>query len=99
MQTCPLTHAEDGKEKRNGSDLGNDGDRDRGVSAFKKLSATEVAKAHLERLDTVNPKINAVVQDCREDALQAARRVDETIARGEDPGQLVRCPRHDQGQC
>lgn len=65
----------------------------------KKLSATEVAKAHLERLDTVNPKINAVVQDCREDALQAARRVDETIARGEDPGQLVRCPRHDQGQC
>jgi len=58
----------------------------------KMMSASEVASAHLERLDDVNPKINAVVQDCREDALQAAKRVDEAIARGEDPGALCGVP-------
>lgn len=59
---------------------------------LKKLSATEVTTAHFERLDAVNPKINAVVQDCRQDALQAARQVDETVARGEDPGALCGVP-------
>ncbi len=58
----------------------------------KKLSATEVTHAHLERLDNVNLKINAVVQDCRKDALQAAQQVDEAIARGEDPGVLCGVP-------
>ena len=58
----------------------------------KQVSATEVASAHLTRLDAVNPKINAVVQDCREDALQAARKVDEAIARGEDAGSLCGVP-------
>ena len=58
----------------------------------KKLSATEVTNAHLERLDTVNPKINAVVQDCREEALQAARQIDDAIARGEEPGCLCGVP-------
>ncbi|MGA9410600.1 MAG: amidase family protein [Roseobacter sp.] len=58
----------------------------------KKVSAIEVASAHLTRLDAVNPKINAVVQDCREDALQAARKVDEAIARGEDAGSLCGVP-------
>ncbi len=58
----------------------------------KMMSASEVTSAHLERLDDVNPKINAVVQDCREDALQAAKRVDEAVARGEDPGVLCGVP-------
>lgn len=58
----------------------------------KKMSATEVAIAHLERLDKVNSKINAVVQNCREDALRDARLVDEAIARGEDPGALCGVP-------
>ena len=58
----------------------------------KQVSATEVASAHLTRLDAVNPKINAVVRDCREDALQAARKVDEAIARGEDAGSLCGVP-------
>lgn len=58
----------------------------------KKMSATEVASAHLERLEEVNPKINAVVQDCREDALHAAQLVDEAVARGEDPGALCGVP-------
>ncbi len=58
----------------------------------KKLSATEVAKAHFERLDDVNPKINAVVQDCRDEALMAARQVDDAVARGDDPGPLCGVP-------
>lgn len=58
----------------------------------KKLSATEVARAHLQRLDDVNPKINALVQDCREDAMATAQRVDAAIARGEDPGVLCGVP-------
>ncbi|MDQ2091043.1 amidase family protein [Marimonas arenosa] len=58
----------------------------------KKLSATEVAEAHLERLDEVNPKINAVVQECREEALHAAKEVDDAISRGEAPGALCGVP-------
>jgi amidase len=58
----------------------------------KKLSATEVANAHFQRLDDVNPKINAVVQDCREEALLAAQQVDDAVARGEDPGALCGVP-------
>ncbi len=57
-----------------------------------EMSATEVAKAHLDRLDAVNPQINAVVQDCRADALEAAGQVDAAIARGDDPGVLCGVP-------
>ncbi|MEM9632525.1 MAG: amidase family protein [Pseudomonadota bacterium] len=58
----------------------------------KKMSATEVTRAHLERLDEVNPKINAVVQEFPEEALQAAQQVDDAISRGEDPGVLCGVP-------
>ena len=58
----------------------------------KKLSATEVTEAHLQRIDEVNPKINAIVQEFPEEALQAAREVDEAISRGEDPGVLCGVP-------
>ncbi|CUH65870.1 Glutamyl-tRNA(Gln) amidotransferase subunit A [Thalassovita gelatinovora] len=58
----------------------------------KALSATEVTKAHLQRIADVNPTVNAVVQEFPEDALQAARQVDEAIARGEDPGVLCGVP-------
>ncbi|MBR9652283.1 amidase family protein [Thalassovita aquimarina] len=58
----------------------------------KKLSATEVTKAHLQRIADVNAKINAVVQEFPEEALQAAREVDDAISRGEDPGVLCGVP-------
>lgn len=58
----------------------------------KKLSATEVASAHFQRLDDVNPKINAIVQDGREEAMAAARQVDAAIARGEEPGAMCGVP-------
>lgn len=57
-----------------------------------KLSAVEVAEAHLSRLEQVNPSINAVVQEFPEEALAAARQVDAAIARGEDPGPLCGVP-------
>ncbi|MCU4653001.1 amidase family protein [Roseibacterium sp. SDUM158016] len=58
----------------------------------KRLSAVEVAQAHLDRLARVNPAINAVVQEFPEEALEAARRIDATVARGENPGPLCGVP-------
>ena len=58
----------------------------------RRLSAVEVAQAHIDRLDQVNPMINAVVQDIRGEALAAARAVDDAVARGEDPGLLAGVP-------
>jgi len=57
-----------------------------------ELSASEVTKAHLQRLEDVNPAINAVVQEFPDEALEAARKVDDQIARGEDPGVLCGVP-------
>lgn len=58
----------------------------------KSLSAVDVTKAHIDRLDKVNPTINAVVQDNREDAISAAQAVDAKIAQGENPGILAGVP-------
>lgn len=58
----------------------------------KRLSAMEVTQAHLTRIEKVNPTINAVVQECREDALHAAKQVDEAISRNDDPGPLCGVP-------
>lgn len=58
----------------------------------RSLSATEVARDALARLDAVNPKINAVVDHRPEAVLAEAAAVDATIARGEDPGPLAGVP-------
>jgi len=58
----------------------------------KKLTAVEITTAHLERLATVNPALNAVVQEFPEEALSAARAVDTQIANGQDPGPLCGVP-------
>jgi amidase len=58
----------------------------------RKFSAIEVTKAHLDRLQAVNPALNAVVQEFPEEALDAARAVDDQIAKGEDPGPLCGVP-------
>ena len=62
------------------------------VIRTKQYSALEAIQAHLTRLDDVNPAINAVVQECPEEALAAAQRVDAKIAQGEDPGILAGVP-------
>ena len=55
----------------------------------KKVSAREVAKSALARLDAVNPAINAVVDHRPEDVLAQADLVDAAIARNEAVGPLA----------
>ena len=58
----------------------------------RKLSATEAAQAALVRLDSVNPKLNAVVDYRPDEVLQRAGEIDAQIARGDDPGPLAGVP-------
>ena len=58
----------------------------------KKLSATEVTRAHLERIQSINASINAVVQEFPDEALASAVSVDELISQGKDPGVLCGVP-------
>ena len=58
----------------------------------KKVSSVEVVKAYLARIDKVNPKINAVVQQCRDRALAEAAACDKLLARGIIKGLLHGVP-------
>jgi len=53
------------------------------------VSSRELVEMHLKRIEAVNPKLNAVVQLAAEDALRAARRADEDLAKG-----MLRGPLH-----
>lgn len=56
------------------------------------LSATEVVRAALDRIDAVNPRLNAIVQRMDEPAMAAARAVDLALAQGRDPGPMAGVP-------
>jgi amidase len=56
------------------------------------LSAVDVVRAHLERIDAVNPRVNAIVTLTAERALDDARLADERFARGEPVGPLHGLP-------
>ncbi|MBR8321288.1 MULTISPECIES: amidase family protein [Burkholderia cepacia complex] len=58
----------------------------------RDVSAREVADAMLDRLDAVNPAINAVVEHRPDDVRRQADEVDRAIARGDDPGPLAGVP-------
>ncbi len=58
----------------------------------KKISAVELLQAHLAQIDAINPAINAIVTHTPEIALEAAKRVDDIIASGNDPGLLAGLP-------
>ena len=58
----------------------------------KKLSAVEAVRAHLLRIQQVNPKLNAVVQLVEERALAEAEKADETLSKGEASGTLHGVP-------
>jgi amidase len=58
----------------------------------RAVSAREAAEAALQRLDAVNPHLNAVVAHRPDEVRQAADAVDRTIARGDDPGILAGVP-------
>jgi amidase len=58
----------------------------------REVSAVELTEAHLARLAAVNTRLNAVVHEMPEEALQCAKAVDERVARGKDPGPLCGAP-------
>jgi aspartyl-tRNA(Asn)/glutamyl-tRNA(Gln) amidotransferase subunit A len=58
----------------------------------KELSSREVVQAHLDRINAVNPKINAVVTLMAEDALRPADAADEAVASGAELGPLHGVP-------
>src|SRR6266481_5771409 len=58
----------------------------------KVISPVEVARAHLERIERVNPKVNAFV-DCQPEAVLAqARAAEKAILRGDELGPLHGVP-------
>ncbi|WP_171206639.1 amidase family protein [Ruegeria sp. HKCCA0235A] len=56
------------------------------------LSATEAVRASIERMDEVNPDLNAVVEDLREQALERAEALDNARAGGKPTGPLHGVP-------
>jgi aspartyl-tRNA(Asn)/glutamyl-tRNA(Gln) amidotransferase subunit A len=57
----------------------------------KKVSSVEVVKAHLDRIEATNAKVNAIVS-LAEGALDAARTADEQLASGAQVGPLHGVP-------
>jgi len=57
-----------------------------------RIAAREVIAHSLERIEALNPTLNAFVAVDAEAALHAASRIDETIAAGRDPGPLAGVP-------
>lgn len=58
----------------------------------KKVSSEEVVKAYLQRIETVNPHLNAVVQVLADTSITQARAADAALARGENLGPLHGVP-------
>ena len=67
-------------------------DRIREDLKTRSYSAVELATAALQFAEAENPRTNAYVQYCPERALESARRVDDRLAAGEDPGPLAGVP-------
>ncbi|QKG21463.1 amidase [Actinomadura verrucosospora] len=58
----------------------------------RELSAREVVRAHLDRIERTNPHVNAIVTLAAERALDEARAADERLASGAEPGPLHGLP-------
>ena len=58
----------------------------------REVSSEEIARAALERIDEVNPKLNAVVALAADRAMDEARQRDAETARGESIGPLHGVP-------
>ncbi|MGH3342732.1 MAG: amidase [Carbonactinosporaceae bacterium] len=58
----------------------------------RELSAREVVEAHLQRIERVNPRVNAIVTLVADRALADAARADELLASGGRPGPLHGLP-------
>ena len=58
----------------------------------RTLSAADALKDCLQRIDRLNPSLNAFRETYPEEALRAAQAIDQRIAAGEDPGPLAGVP-------
>jgi len=58
----------------------------------KDLSPVEVVRAYLDRIDRLDSRLAAYITVCREEALDAARRAEQLLARGEAQGRLFGVP-------
>ena len=63
-----------------------------GRSRPGSLTGEERTRAALDRLDALNPKLNAFLQPLPDQALAAARALDARLAAGEPPGPLAGVP-------
>jgi aspartyl-tRNA(Asn)/glutamyl-tRNA(Gln) amidotransferase subunit A len=57
-----------------------------------KVAARDLVVHALERIEALNPTVNAFVAIDADDALEAAARIDDAVAAGEDPGPLAGIP-------
>lgn len=58
----------------------------------RRISAEELVRMSLERIDRLNPPLNAVIALRADEAIEDARALDARVAAGEDPGRLVGLP-------
>ncbi|MFQ5733908.1 MAG: amidase, partial [Planctomycetaceae bacterium] len=58
----------------------------------RELSCVEVMRAHLDQIERVNPRVNAIVTLLPEQALEKAREYDAALANGYAPGPLFGLP-------
>ncbi len=58
----------------------------------KAISAVELLEAHIERINSTNPALNAIITLVPDRALEKARVIDAQISRGENPGILTGLP-------
>lgn len=63
-----------------------------GLLRRREVSAREVTGAHIERIEAVNPVVNAIVTRTFEQAMAHATAADSALARGEAPGLLHGLP-------
>jgi amidase len=63
-----------------------------GLLRSKQLSSEELVKAHLQQIETINPKVNAVVTLVAEQAIERARATDTSFIKGESPKLLHGLP-------
>ena len=59
---------------------------------LKKLSAVEVLEAHLEQIESLNPRLNAIVTLCPDLAIENARTLDKSIHNNTPTGILAGLP-------
>lgn len=58
----------------------------------KEISSREIVEAYFERIEKVEPEINAFITLCKEEALKQADSIDEKIRNGEKVGILAGIP-------